>query len=62
MFVDTLTWYIGPPSIAFIMNVESILVFEDEVQSLLDMCLYDVCFLILIEPHTNQYIGVRLKK
>ena len=62
MFVDILTWYIGPLSIAFVINVESLLVFEDEVQSLLDMCLYDVCFLILIEPYTNQYIGVRLRK
>ena len=27
---------------------------EDVVQSLLYMCLYGVCSLNLIEPHTNQ--------
>jgi hypothetical protein len=28
--------------------------FEDVVRSLSDVCLYGVCFLILMEPHTNQ--------
>ena len=27
------------------------------VQSLLEMCLYDVCSLILMDPHTNQIEG-----
>ena len=36
--------------------------FEDIVHSLLNLCLYDVCSLILTEPHTNQIKGVQLRK
>ena len=46
--------HIGPLNCVILVSVEQIFMFEDVVQSLLNICLYIVCFLILTEPHTNQ--------
>ena len=35
---------------------------EDVVESLSNMCLYDVCSLILIEPTYQSNIGIRLRR
>ena len=40
-----------------LLSVEYLVRFEDIVQSLLDMCRYDVCSLILTKPNTNQCQG-----
>ena len=53
MFVDSSTGYIGPPKY-FHSHVKQLLIFEDVLQSLLNMCLCVVCSLILIDPHTDQ--------
>lgn len=37
-----------------LLSVDQLLIFEDVVQNLSDICLYDVCSLIVTEPHTNQ--------
>ena len=37
-----------------IAYIEWLVIFEDAVQSLLNMSLYDVCSLVLTEPHANQ--------
>ena len=55
MFVGFLSEYIYRSSpLCSVLSVEYLLVFEDVVQSLLNMCFYDVYSLILTEPHTNQ--------
>jgi hypothetical protein len=36
------------------IGVKYLLLFEDVVQSLFDVCLYDVDSLMLTEPHTDQ--------
>ena len=51
-------WYLGWIHRSFqlcsILNVEQLINFKDVVQFLLNMCLYDVCTLILTKPHANQ--------
>ena len=54
MLVDFLIGYVGLPNCVSILCVGWLLMFEDVVQSLLRMCLYGVCSLILTKPHTNQ--------
>ena len=54
MFVELWTGYIGR-SITFIIEcAKKLSVFEDVVQCLLNICLYDVCPSILTEPRSNQ--------
>ena len=54
MYVDFLTGeIIGPPNCATI-ECRVVINVEDIVEPLLYMCLYDVCTLILTNPHTNQ--------
>ena len=36
------------------LSVEQLLILEDVVQYLVNMCLYDVCSFILTESNTNQ--------
>ena len=54
MFADFLTGYTSPPNYASLLSVVQYIVYEDIVQFILNMCLCDVCSLILIEPHTYQ--------
>ena len=54
MLVDLLYGHIGPPNLCSLLSVEWLSIFEDTIQSLLNMCLYDVCSLIPTEQHTNQ--------
>ena len=51
MLVDFLTIYIGPPNCVHYLSVEQSLIFEDVVQSLSNMCIYDVCSFILTKLH-----------
>ena len=37
-----------------LLSLEYLMIFKDALESLLNMCLYGVCSLILTEPHTNQ--------
>jgi hypothetical protein len=54
MYVDFSTGdIIGPPNCATI-ECRVVINVEDIVQPPLNMCLYDVCTLILTNPHTNQ--------
>ena len=62
MFVDFLIGYIGPPNCVHYLSVQYLLIFEDVVDSPLNMCLSGVCSLILTEPHTNQNLGIQLSK
>ena len=39
-----------------------VMIFENVVQSLSNTCLYDVCFLIITEPHNKQNIEVWWRK
>ena len=62
MFVDFIIGYISPPDCVHYSSVEQLLIFENILQSLLNLCLYDVCSRILTEPHTNQNTGIQLRK
>ena len=68
MFVESLTRYIDPPYYRYtihrciVFTIEWSLILVDVVQSLLNMCLYDVCSLILTEPNTNQIYGGPIMK
>ena len=59
MFVDESTGYVGPPSCVECGVV--ILAFEDLVQSLLSMCFYDVCFLLILNEVLMSQIHGRLR-
>ena len=49
--VEFSTGYIGSPNCVDYLNVEQLLIFEDAVRSLLNVCFYDVCSLIRTEPN-----------
>ena len=51
MFVDFLTWVLP---VVFTIERRVVINKWDVVQSLLNMCLYDIYSLILTEPHTDQ--------
>ena len=54
VLVDLLSTYTGPSGYILLLSVEQLWIFENLTQSLSNMCLYDVCSLILAEPHTNR--------
>ena len=59
---EFLNWMYRSFQLCSPLSVEELTLFEDIVQPLLNMCLSDVCSLILTEPHTNQNLGIRFKK
>ena len=48
------SWIHRSSQLCSLLSVDQLLIFEHVVQSLLNMCLYNVCSLILTEPHTDQ--------
>ena len=58
MVVDFWIRYIRSSHMCSLLNVEWLLIYEDVVQSLLNMCVYDVWSLIITESHTNQLEGL----
>jgi hypothetical protein len=61
MFVDFFITYMGSSQLWSLLSVDYLLIFEHIVQSLIDMCFYDVYSLILTKPHTNQIQGSNLE-
>ena len=49
MFVDFVEWKHRSSQLCLLLSVEWLLILEDIVQSFLNMCLYDVCSLILTD-------------
>ena len=62
MFVDFLIGYIGPPNCYSLMSVGSILKSKYTIQSLLSMCLYGVCSLILTLTTNQSNVRGLMKK
>ena len=57
-----LNWIHRFPQSCSLLSVEKLWIFVDMIQSLVNVCLCDVCSLILTEPHTNGNLGVWLRK
>jgi hypothetical protein len=47
-------WIHRSSQLCSLLSIEYLLMLEGIVQFLSNMCLYDVCSLIITEPHTNQ--------
>ena len=54
LWISSLDTYSRSSQLCLLLSVESLWIFEDVVQSLLNMCLYDVCFFDLTEPHATH--------
>ena len=57
MCVDFLIGYTSSPNCVHLVSLEWVLLSKEVVQSLLNMCLYGGCYLILTEPPRGALLG-----